>query len=62
MSTSVTGSAATTTHFVGVGASATARSTCSRKISALAKNSGASHRKSTRPGMRLASGWRVMSW
>ncbi len=42
---SVIGSAVTTTHLVGVGAFAAARSTCSRKVSALAKNSGASAEK-----------------
>ncbi len=54
VSTSVTGSAATTTRRVRVGAVATARSTCSWKTWALAKNSGASQRNSTSPGMRRA--------
>ena len=33
----------------------------SRNSSALAKNSGASQRSSTRPGIKRASGWRAMS-
>ena len=56
MSISVTGSAATRTQRVGVGAAATAASTCSRNCSAFAKNSGASQRNSTRPSICRASG------
>ncbi|MCY1178924.1 hypothetical protein D9M73_192990 [compost metagenome] len=55
-STLVTGSAATTSQRTGVGEAATASSTRSLNNSALAKNSGASQRNSTRPGIRRASG------
>ncbi|MNN77163.1 hypothetical protein D3C81_1936030 [compost metagenome] len=52
----VTGSAATTTRRTGVGDSSMASSRHSRNSSALAKNSGASQRNSTRPGTRRAFG------
>ena len=55
-STLVTGSAATTSQRTGVGDAATASSTRSWNNSALAKNSGASQRNRTRPGIRRASG------
>jgi len=58
----VTGSAATTSQRTGVGEVATASSVRPWNHSALAKNKGASQRNRTRPGMRRASGWRVMSW
>ena len=55
-STLVTGSAATTSQRTGVGDAATASRTRSLNNSALAKNSGASQRNSTRPGIRRAFG------
>ena len=55
-STLVTGSAATTSHWTGVGELATASRTRSWKNSALAKKSGASQRNRTRPGIRRACG------
>ena len=54
-STLVTGSAVTTSQRTGVGEFATASRTRSSNSSALAKNSGASQRNSTRPGIRRAS-------
>ncbi|MNN97001.1 hypothetical protein D3C81_2160790 [compost metagenome] len=55
-STLVTGSAASTSQRTGVGDAATASSTRSWNSSALAKNSEASQRKMTRPGISRASG------
>ena len=55
-STLVTGSAATTTRRTGVGEAATAARIRSWKNSALAKNSGASQRNSTRPGISARLG------
>ncbi|MNT18408.1 hypothetical protein D3C72_1536110 [compost metagenome] len=52
----VTGSAATITRRTGVGDSAMASSRHSRNSSALAKNSGASQRNSTRPSISAACG------
>jgi hypothetical protein len=56
VSTSVTGSAATTTRRAAVGEAATASRTSWPKTSALAKNNGASQRNSISPGTRLAAG------
>ena len=61
-STLVIGSAPTTNQRTDVGDSATASSTRLRNSSELAKNRGASQRKSTNPGITLASGWRAVSW
>src|SRR4029453_13302200 len=55
-STLVTGSAVTTTWRTLVGEASTAASILSWNSSALAKNSGASQRKSRRPGISWASG------
>ena len=54
-SRSVTGSAATTTHRTGVGDEVVTFS-ARQNSSALAKKSGASQRKSTRPGTRWRGG------
>jgi hypothetical protein len=51
MSTLVTGSAATTNQRTGVGEAATASKTWAWNHSALAKNKGASQRKSNKPGI-----------
>ena len=56
MSTSVTGSAATTTQRTGAGAAAIADSMASRNASALAKKSGASQRNRRSPSSWRASG------
>ena len=53
-STLVTGSAATTSQRTGVGELAIASRTRSWNSSALAKNSGASQRNSTSPGIKRA--------
>ena len=55
VSTSVIGSAATMIHD-GRGSDAASARICSRKVRALAKNSGASNRKITQPGSRAACG------
>ncbi|MNS69968.1 hypothetical protein D3C72_1033000 [compost metagenome] len=52
----VTGSAAITSRCTGVGDVSTAAITVLWNCSALAKNSGASQRSSTSPGMRRACG------
>ena len=57
-----TGAAVTTSQRTGVGDFAAASRTRSLNSSALAKNSGASQRNRTSPGMRRASGYRVTSW
>ena len=61
VSTSVIGSAATTIQR-GRGSAAARARISSRNVRALAKTSGASHRKITMPSMVSPSGWTSRSW
>ena len=61
VSISEIGSAATRIH-LGAGSVDARRVTCSAKVRALAKNSGASKRKMMRPGIDVSRGRWVMSW